>query len=262
MSSRDLTHQERCRWAYEFRHGDTFRQLSAKTTKGASQDVWCSIRHYVGRLGSWSKASRVLVAYARRNPHVFESFQIGVVNGAFKTATPICDEDTAFHHALVRGLPQYNSEHLGRIVQAIQATADVDIATAFMEKYRSPNFVPRVHAEISMAEHFHSSNLEFIGDDRYIGCSKPSCYCCDLYLKTYPSRFATRPCHGNVWIKWCPPFQLDEEDGNKRKHGIEIFRKFIKHMQYDLGSQVLSGFSKREYTQESTTCMSELPSMV
>lgn len=261
MFSSDLTHQERCRWAYDFRSGEASRQLSVKTTMGASRETWRSIRHYVGRLGSWSKASRFLVAFARRHPHIFESFQIGVVRGASQTATPIFGQDTAFHHALVRGLPQYNSEHLDRIVQAIQATSDVDIATAFMEKYKSANFVPRVHTEISMAEHFHSNNLAFVRDDRYIGCSKPSCYCCDLYLKTCPGRFETRPCHGNVWIKWCFPFQLDEEDGDKSKHEDEMFRKFIKSMQYDLGSQVLSGISKREYTQESTTCMSELPSM-
>jgi hypothetical protein len=39
--------------------------------------------------------------------------------------------------------------------------------------------VTRVHTELQIADKFsRSSNMRFVGNDRYIGCSKPACYFC------------------------------------------------------------------------------------
>ena len=94
----------------------------------------------------------------------------------------------------------------------MQSVSNDDLAARLTKNYTDPNFVPKVHAETLMVEHFYFNQLHFFGNDRYIGCSKPSCYCCDLYLRNHPGNFEARPSHGNVWVKWCLPFEADEED--------------------------------------------------
>jgi hypothetical protein len=49
-------------------------------------------------------------------------------------------------------------------------------------------------------EHIHVNRVSFVGNERYIGCSKPFCYCCNLYASFHPGLCLPRPCHGNTWI--------------------------------------------------------------
>lgn len=68
----------------------------------------------------------------------------------------------------------------------------------------NPHLKPFIHAEVLLADHIFINNLPFVRDDRYIGCSKPMCYHCQIYLELHPGNFCSRPCHGNLWLKWSP----------------------------------------------------------
>jgi OTT_1508-like deaminase len=70
----------------------------------------------------------------------------------------------------------------------------------------------RVHAELLVADHFFRNNLHFLGGrDRYIGCSKPSCYLCDAYLRNHPAGFAVARSHQKIYTTWrCPDILEDD----------------------------------------------------
>lgn len=194
-------HQQRCSTAYGLRHHESYRTLCENADSDISKHAWYWIRHYIGRLGSWFVASKFMVAIARQNPRVFENFQVIPVSRISETAIRAVDEDTSLKQALLRTLPDYNSELVDLRVRILQSTSNDDLAARFKRIHKDPKFVPKVHAEALMMEHFYSNQLRFFGNDRYIGCSKPSCYCCDLYLRCHPGNFEARPCHGNVWVK-------------------------------------------------------------
>lgn len=70
-----------------------------------------------------------------------------------------------------------------------------------------------MHAEIIILDHFDRRGLRFAHGKQYIGCSKPSCFCCAIYMANHPLKPAKRPCHNNVWVKWLPPRQVQQDCG-------------------------------------------------
>lgn len=69
-----------------------------------------------------------------------------------------------------------------------------------------------------MTSHMCSGMLwfEFVADNRYIGCSKPSCHC-QHYMQLHPEGFTPRPCHRNLWINRAPPMPLPFETLSHQK---------------------------------------------
>ena len=251
-------HQQRCSTAYGLRYHEYFRNLSKNAESDTPERAWYWIRHYIGRLGSWFVAARFLVAIARQNPQLLENFKVIPVNRIGRIATRVLDEDMSIGQALLRTLPRYNSELIDLRTRTLQSTSSDNLASRFMKNYRDPNSIPRVHAETLMVEHFYFNELHFFGNDRYIGCSKPSCYCCDLYLRHHPGNFETRPCHGNVWVKWCLPFEVDEGDLSKHIHAAKMHKRILINIVRDLESRLLSGINEHEHACDSTTALSRL----
>ncbi len=63
----------------------------------------------------------------------------------------------------------------GQMQQFLDGADDIRLPDAFTAKFNEANSRSQVHAEIMVLEYFYANRLEFLGDDRYIGCSKPSC---------------------------------------------------------------------------------------
>jgi hypothetical protein len=199
-----------------------------------------------------------LVAIARRTPQLFKQFQVAAVRRIGKIATRILDENMSLSEALLRTLPGYNSELVDLRIRTMQAASNDDLAARFMENFTDPNFVPKVHAETLIMEHFYFNQLHFFENDRYIGCSKPSCYCCDLYLRNHPGNFVARPSHGNVWVKWCPPFEVDEENVSKQMHAVKMQKRILVNIIRDFESRLLSSTHEQVHLCDSTTALSRL----
>ncbi|OAL33767.1 hypothetical protein AYO20_06943 [Fonsecaea nubica] len=68
-----------CANAYQLRRSQSMVQLSDKRLRDEDFSDWSLIRHYVGRLGSWMKAARTVVSFARQAPALFRELQIEAV---------------------------------------------------------------------------------------------------------------------------------------------------------------------------------------
>jgi hypothetical protein len=77
------------------------------------------------------------------------------------------------------------------------------------EKYNDEKFKPAVHAEIQVLEHFYKEGFKFANGDKYIGCSKPACFCCHLYIQNHPLRCIVPQSHKKVYFHWGPPLLID-----------------------------------------------------
>lgn len=163
--------------------------------------AWSLIRHYIGRLASWMKSANFVVSMGQSCLLLRLPYEVCMVKPLM--AIPCTSKMSAagFHDLMDRVLSPYNAEQWSRFLSSDYPM----LADQVMERLTNANFKPAIHAEVAILDHFHYYRLSFVNRDRYIGCSKPSCYCCGTYMSFHPLRPKLRPCHNNVWIKWSPP---------------------------------------------------------
>jgi hypothetical protein len=242
--------------AYDFRNSSSLEVLSQKHSASTGSSPWSKLRHYIGRLGSWKRASKVLVRVANSSPILISSFRIDVVVSPPPIAAPAADSKTSLDSALKRMLPANESNRLEQIREILRDFPVSDVAANFLDAYTDDNFKPRIHAELLLLEHFYHHELDFVDSDRYIGCSKPSCYCCDLYMKSHPGHFVARACHGNLWVNWRAPIPPIEDKMAAQKHTTNILNDMVKKVRGDVIFQIMSRRPRRPRVPDSTTGMS------
>ena len=250
-------HIELCSLAYSLRNSTLLEALNQKHLRsGATASPWSELRHYIGRLGSWSRASKVLLRAAKLFPNLLHDFHVEYLESPPPIAAPSADEKTNLDNALGRMIPKSETQRLQDVREAVKTFTVMDISAEFLAEYTNETFKPRIHAELLLLEHFYHRNLAFVEDDRYIGCSKPSCYCCDLYMKCHPGGFVTRACHGNLWINWRAPIPPIDDDEQARKHTAKMLNEMVKTVRRDAIGQLLSKKPRRRRVPDSTTGMS------
>lgn len=114
------------------------------------------------------------------------------------------------------------------------------LLNTYIERWASIECSTIVHAELITLDHFYRYNLPFAHGKRYIGCSKPSCFCCAIYMANHPLKPIKRPSHNNVWVKWAPPPHSHRADVGPCNVGgeiMDILRDSIKRCIKDMLSQ-------------------------
>lgn len=193
---------------------------------------------------------------AKQLPNLISDFQIKHLVSPPPIAAPVADAMTNLDSALGRMLSKDESQRLQEIREMVRNFKVFDISAQFLQTYTDKLFRPRIHAELLLLEHFHQHNLEFVENDRYIGCSKPSCYCCDLYMRCHPGNFVRRACHGNLWINWRAPIPPVADDQVARQHTAKMLNEMVKSIRQDALDQLLSKQPRRPRVPDSTTGMS------
>ncbi|KAK3187217.1 hypothetical protein K4F52_004121 [Lecanicillium sp. MT-2017a] len=133
------------------------------------------------------------------------------------------------------------------------------ILTQFMQQYSRCK--PLVHAEVQVLEYFYTEGLQFAGNDRYVACSKPSCFCCRLYFKYHPSRMVMpAESHQNVWPNWGIPkiegFNKADVASNRQR---DIMNQIIQQCREEIIFQVLQRATPIAWHPDSQTAISDVP---
>ena len=221
------------------------RSLKGDTVEDSNAGRLTKIRHYIGRLSCHLKSAKVLVAAATRFPTWFSdeiSFEF-CPSPARATEPPPTDEHTTLNDIANRMFSK-NSEHLGPIKEALGfMDMKFRISERMMETYNNPNFLPRVHAELILLEHFYTNKYRFVDGDKYIGCSKPACYCCYHYICEHPGGFVRPACHNKNYLNWRPP-DIPDDDPIALEHRRNIINKMVEKIRRDVIAQILE---KRGY---------------
>ncbi|KAL8381526.1 hypothetical protein RB595_005681 [Gaeumannomyces hyphopodioides] len=184
--------------------GRQSRYSSGTVADKFDNNPFAAAHHFIGRLAHHVRAPKRLVESAQCFEQVLDSsYIVSQVPVPEPVSPPIPDDKTNLLSILNR---------MGVKDEAtIEALMDLErmlaIEDRLLEEYRKPNFKPIVHCEIQLHEHFNASGRQkkFALDLPVIGCSKPACYCCKLYLKYHPARCIEPESHENVWLNWSPP---------------------------------------------------------
>lgn len=187
----------------------TLARLSAepsyKSGRGAIHTAFGMIRHYIGRLGHHFRAAEILVSCAPRLANSLYDFEVRKIPVLDRSAMPSPDGLTTADKILVRMLPAGSPD----LVHYQQAFADMEsryqVFRRFRENYAQPDRSACVHAEIQVLEYFYANEMQYAGDDPYIACSKPACFCCRLYFRHHPGHVAEPISHNKIYLNWRSP---------------------------------------------------------
>jgi hypothetical protein len=120
---------------------------------------------------------------------------------------------------------------------------------------RALNGKTRVHCELLVLDHFEQTGGRFLFDqDRYIGCSKPACYLCHLFISCHPRGYAKPPSHQKLYMNW----RLPDVHSNQSKAGIRyndqrgILADMIRTVRRDLEQDITARVGQRMYCPDST----------
>jgi hypothetical protein len=191
---------------------------------------WAQVRHYLGRIGMWHRKAAILTAFSSNFPHILDEATCQHLELPKPTRLPAADAKTNLTGALKRMLPVDQQHRVTELHNVLTGLRGFDMEGSFLETYQKQKANLKVHAEVFLAEHFCSNKIKYLENDKYLGCSKASCYCCSLYLRYHPDNLVVRPSHGNVWRTWCPPLMAVERSGVQEKHNLDLMNKVIAHI--------------------------------
>jgi len=253
-----------CRCAYEARAAPYMKELNKRSGKGSTSTFteesnetnFLELRHYIGRLGSHVKAAKTLVAAAMRFPAFFDDFEIEYLPSSKPAESPpLMDKLTTLDGIINRMLKNENTSKVPFYQKALNdMDTKFEIYQKLIDKYKNPTFLPRVHAELILLEHFYSGEYDFVDGDKYIGCSKPACYCCYHYISAHPGNFVRPASHNKTYLAWRPPDIVDddaEESAMKRRR--DIINKMLENIRVDVLKQIEKQSGRRHTHPDSTT---------
>ena len=253
-----------CRFAYGARATPYMKELKKRSGKGSSSALtvesneanFLKLRHYIGRLGFHVKAAKTLVAAAKSFPAFFDDFEIEYLPSSKPVESPPpMDELTTLDGIVGRMLKNENTPKVPYYRDALNAMdTKLQIYQRLKNEYRNPAFLPRVHAELILLEHFYKSGNDFVDGDKYIGCSKPACYCCYHYISAHPGNFVRPASHNKTYLCWRPPDIVDDDaEGSAMKHRRDIINKMVEKIRIDVLEQIEKQSGRRRTHPDSTT---------
>lgn len=191
-----------------------------KEDHGNARNHFANFRHFVGRLGTHVQVVKILVAAAKRFPTLFQDFHVEIANGPISPTLAAPPRKKLTLDGIANRMVA-NDDELKKDVQGFLKLLDqrliVGLEERIRERYGEKGLKPRVHAELILLEHYYRNreSLQFYENDRYIGASKPACYCCYLYFREHPADPVQPATHQKIYLNWLPPTSTPEnEDPN------------------------------------------------
>lgn len=230
---------ELCYLASEERDSPMIKRLRGLLQSHGNGPSAASIMNKLDHLAHNIQAPQQIVEDVASHPklrEILKGFVVDSIQPQSIIGRPELARDTHRNSIMGRMLPSGSMER-----QHKEAATFMDqhfnIEARLKEEYASKNFKPRVHAEIQVLEHFWKDR-RFFDDDRYIGCSKPPCYCCHLYMQHHPAKCVVPQTSRKIYNTWGLA-ALDSQDQGY-KHQKDILNEMAKSIRRDALDRILS----------------------
>ncbi|KAK2590965.1 hypothetical protein QQS21_011344 [Conoideocrella luteorostrata] len=224
---------------------------------GARRGPFTETKHYIGRLGYRIIAHKQLIKDACDVAYLFSTFNVCVVNTMPSVPPPQVDSHTSLTGILNRMLRNKDPERLQIENALLKMDHHSGIFRDFMQEFL--HCTPMVHAEIHILEHFFTKKLMFLGNDKYVACSKAACLCCKLYFQYHPARMVIPGSHEKIWSSWGPPaiavFRKHDDESDRQR---DILNKMIAFLRNDAIVQTLKCSRPPAWHPDSQTALSDI----
>jgi hypothetical protein len=235
-----------CELAYEHRKDAEMKEMETrskdskdKSVQNITADLHEKVRHRLGRLAHHIRAPMQIIEDSSRLPELFYEYSVYPVPTMTSAPRPEPDALTNLSGILKRMLPA-NDSMLSKYENWL-TTMDQNFRILHRIEKEYGTDTPRcVHAEIQVLEHFHKNKFYFAEDDRYIGCSKPACFCCHLYISNHPLGFEPRT-HRKIYLNW----GLPELQGGAKDPNFKFQRDMLNKMLETIRKEALSQITRK-----------------
>jgi hypothetical protein len=182
-------------------------ELDVDDSGNARKSPLWGFRHYLGRLAHHVRAAQELIEDAQYlGSSLLSQFSVKQVDPLPSVDAPVADNLTTLEGILQRMVNRkQNPERFQALFEAMQILNHRFKILERIVKWYEDRYALQVHCEIHILEHFHRNGLQCFHDDRYIGCSKPTCFCCQLYIQYHPARCVEPESHQKIYPKWGVP---------------------------------------------------------
>ncbi|OBT84085.1 hypothetical protein VE02_07017 [Pseudogymnoascus sp. 03VT05] len=188
-----------------------------------------------------------------RMPELFDSFTIKTrPSPKPPSLPPPTDHLTTLSGIIKRMLPA-GSEALQYQDALATMDAKFNIQNRLQAQFEDIRFKPRVHSELTLLEYFHTNRVPFVDDDRFIGCSKPACYCCYHYISLHPGGFVRPSSHGIRYLNWRPPDLVNAKNTTEKNQQRDVLNKVIAQIRLDTLRQIEQRRGPSPWHPDSTT---------
>jgi tRNA(Arg) A34 adenosine deaminase TadA len=170
--------------------------------------------------------------------YLLEDYEVQAIKPTPSIPSPKVDSHTTLYGIINRMLKKEAEERPELEKGLLFLDQTHGIFRKFMAQYK--NCEPQIHAEVLALEHFYRSRKSFAAKDRYIGCSKASCVCCEMYFKYHPARMVVPKSHHKVWRNWGPPYVENyAQKGPIAKQQLAILNKMTEEFRREIMLQVI-----------------------
>ncbi|OJK01294.1 hypothetical protein ASPACDRAFT_1879878 [Aspergillus aculeatus ATCC 16872] len=214
--------------------------------------------HYIGRLADHIRAPSQLVEDTYHLSQILDSYQVVAIACVPSVPRPEPDNLTTVDGILNRMLKKDDPERLQikNSLLSMNSRSQCRTFEGFMKQYEK--CTPQVHAEVQALDHFFRLNLSFVGNDRYIACSKPACLCCGLYFKHHPARMVSPDCHRKVWVNWSPQLVKNPVKGDPEYDlQVKVLNEMTSEIRRDVIADILGHSSSSPWHPDSQTAISD-----
>ncbi len=230
---------------------ETLAQLSA--SGNAYSKFFDDIRHLLGRLGEHLKAIKTIVAAALRFPAILDEFEVKA-----RASPPARSYFQSSHSIKLDGIASRiftKEEEIAHYQEALETLQQTSNGALLGRLQQDCLFKTRIHAELLLADFFYWNQFDFVGDDPYIGCSKPACFNCFQYILTHPGNFALPACHNKLYLAWRSPDVVDDNVPVEIASKIRetIMSKMNSNIRQELRKQIDGRYARKAAQYDSVT---------
>ncbi|KAI7766253.1 hypothetical protein LZL87_001366 [Fusarium oxysporum] len=198
-----------CQTAYDSRHdlqmsslGSLSRELGVAPRETAMNIK--AVRHLIGRLAERIRIPALLIEDFLMLGPLFNSYQIKKVQAPIPAIVPPADGLRNLNSILKRILQPGDPRLEDMQNYLARLDGPLKLEEAIRSMYDEDKGQACVHSEIQVLEEFHRNQRSFVGNDRYIACSKLACLCCKFYFRHHPGRFEEPESHQKSYLNWRP----------------------------------------------------------
>ncbi|KAK7957723.1 hypothetical protein PG996_010832 [Apiospora saccharicola] len=227
--------------------GEKGEQSLIVAQRTTADDCFVDLAHYIGRLGAHAFAVKTIVHAALTLPNIIKfitEVRYEMRHEDFLPPQAIkVDLGLAGPYEMVRDILEKCDLHLSEKLQILQDFVKIDLERDITRLYRSDgtntiSIKPFVHAELQLCDLANREDMQFVDNDRYVGCSKPACYFCLRYMNSHPTkRFVEPTSHHKVPLGVRAPAADPSRDVNG--NGAAILRDAQHNMEWKVEQDIL-----------------------
>ncbi|KPM45587.1 hypothetical protein AK830_g925 [Neonectria ditissima] len=207
----------------------------SKDGEFANSEIWCELRHYLGRLLSYRRAAETIVAFSVRWPGLFQHFQVQWIPSSTRIPKPISNTSLTAKDIICSMVKE--SEGLEGYVSQAETSQMFNLDKSIQKQIAKKTFFPYVHAEVELhnwllAQGYVHRN-QFWNEWKYIGCSKPTCRLCSYYFNAHPDQVQVRQSHFNLYPNWRLPDVFESQGPAAVRMRLEILQTLTDKVRSD-----------------------------